>query len=152
MALRTLPDAGETEKLARRLLSKPAELKRAVRTATDQWPLDGNVFEYMNQRRRELNEIFELTLDEMRQARDKARECVSYGSAVPSLTALERAFDEAERIRAGALDHWEEFDPNELVGPNNEYISSEEFLKQLADMMSPEAQRELQSRLACEPD
>jgi hypothetical protein len=144
--------AAEVEGRIRGLLGRPRELSQAVRSVFDNRPNDGTILEYMNQKRLELHALFDSALGELRQVHEMARECVASGQQVPSLPALDKTLSDAERVRAGALDHWVEFDPNEKIDPNDEYISHEEFMKRLEDMMSPEARRELQSRLACEPN
>lgn len=135
------------EGLVRGLLGMPRELRDVVKTVSDNEPRDGTILAYMNRHRTELHALFDSALDELRHARDLARECVAAGHEVPSFPALEKALQEAEQAREDTLAHWIEFPEGPIVIRPEDCVPDEEAFRDIEARLSPELRRELQSRL-----
>src|SRR5687768_227508 len=133
------------EALARESLDSPRRLRALANDVLDHVPKDGTILDYMNRQREALAGCFAATLDALRATRDQARGLVQAGQRVPSLPALEQAIRDAEQVETDTLAHWTIFEPQVRIDPNDDWLSQEEFLAQLEDLMSPEARRELQN-------
>ena len=138
----------QVEESIREFLDVPRELKQVVHSVFENQPHDGSLLSYMNDRRTELTACFQSALGGAAQLRELAWGSETGGRSVPSLPLLERAIREVEQLQSNTLAHWVEFDANEQIGDEDDYISHEEFLGTLASQMSEEARRELQNRLA----
>jgi hypothetical protein len=139
--------ADEVEGLARELLNTPRELRTVVNRVFDNKPKDGTILAYMNRQRRELHALFDSALAELRQVRDVARESVAAGYQVPSLSLLEKALRDTEQVREDTLAHWTEFPEGPIEIRPDDCVPDEEAFRAIMARLSPEARRELQSRL-----
>jgi hypothetical protein len=139
--------AAEVERLARRLVGLPRELRDVVNGVFDNQPRDGSILEYMNRHRLELHALFDAALAELRRVIEHGRESTSAGLPVPSLRTLEKALAEAEQVREDTLAHWTEFPEGPIVIDPNDCVPDEEAFKDIEARLSPELRRELQSRL-----
>jgi hypothetical protein len=139
--------AAEVERLARRLIGLPRELRDVVNGVFDNEPRDGTILEYMNRHRLELHALFDAALAEIRRAIELGRESTSIGLPVPSLRPLEKALAETEQVREDTLAHWTEFPEGPIVIDPSECVSNEEAFAILSQGRDPEVLRELQSRL-----
>jgi len=136
------------EALAQEGLEAPKRLRALASDVLKNRPSDGTLLAYMNQQRQALSACFAASLELLRATRDQARASEQSGWPIPSLPALQAAIAAAELEERATFAHWEVFDPHDEIGPPDDYISHEEFMKRLEDLMSPEARRELKNRLA----
>ena len=130
------------------LLEFSPQAKKAVDEVFASMPRDGTLLDYLNRHREGLADHFRFALEASRKLRDHAWNSEKAGQSVPSLPLLERVIRDLERLESETLSHWLEFDPKQAIGPDENYISHDKFLRFLESQMSEEARRELQGRLA----
>ncbi len=129
-------------------LELSAQAKKTVDNVFAFIPRDGTLLDYLNRHREGLTDYFRFALAGLRKLRDHAWNSEKVGRSVPSLPLLERVIRDVERLQSDTLSHWLEFDPKQVIGPDEDYLSHDEFLRFLESQMSEEARRELQGRLA----
>jgi hypothetical protein len=135
------------EALAKEALDSPRRLRELANDVIEKMPKDGTLLDYLNRQHATLSACFALTLDALRATRDLAKESEESGHRIPSLPALEAAIEKSEQVRKDAFEHWELFDEHPELGLPEDWLTTEEVFRNREAQLSPEARRELQSRL-----